>query len=228
MSKAVVLFSGGQDSTTCLHLAKTIHEKVVAVSVRYGQRHAAELEAAGLIAYMAGVKHVFLDVPALGALGGSALVDASQPLTASGGLVDAEMPQGLPSSFVPARNILLLTLAAAVAVREGAHDVYSGICQTDYSGYPDCRRPFVDALEETLALGLPSSVGPIRIVTPLMHMTKGETVRLAERLGPHAWEALKYTVTCYEGKRPGCDVCPACALRRAGFAEAGLPDPALS
>ena len=224
MSKCVVLFSGGQDSTTCLYLARVLFDEVVAVSVAYGQRHAAELGAAREVAALAGVRHLALEAPAVGALGGSALVDRGSPILAGGGHADAAMPGGLPTSFVPARNALFLTLAAAVAVKEGARDVVTGTCQTDYSGYPDCRREFVDAQEQALTLALPSSCGPIRISTPLMWLSKAETVRLARRL-PGCWEALALSVTCYEGRRPGCGECPACALRARGFAEAGEVDP---
>lgn len=227
MSKAVVLFSGGQDSTTCLYVAKQLHDEVIAVSVFYGQRHKRELEAAREIAAHAKVKHVVLEIPALGQLGGSALV-TDAPLRGEGGIADREMPQGLPTSFVPGRNALLLGLAAAVAVKEGARDIYSGVCQTDYSGYPDCRRDFVDALERALTLAMPSSSGPLRIVTPLMYLTKAETVCLAQRLPRACWEALALTVTCYNGERPGCGTCPACELRAKGFAEACFDDPAVT
>lgn len=224
MSSAVVLFSGGQDSTTCLYLAKAMHEQVVAVSIFYGQRHKVELEAAAEVARRAGVQHVVLEMPALGQLGNSALT-TSAPLLGEGGIPDREMPQGLPTSFVPGRNVLLLSLAAAVAVKEGARVIYSGVCQTDYSGYPDCRREFVDALQHALTLAMPSSAGPLRIETPLMYLTKAQTVRLASAL-PGCMDALALTVTCYNGQRPGCGACPACELRARGFAEAGVPDPA--
>lgn len=226
MSKAVALLSGGQDSTTCLYWAKQNFDEVVALSVFYGQRHKAELEAAAQIASRAGARHQIIETPFLGALGGSALVDASKPLTWEGGIPDAQMPQGLPSSFVPGRNALMLTIASAVAVKEGAKDIVTGVCQTDYSGYPDCRREFIDSLEKTLTLAMPSSTGPIRVHTPLMYITKAETVRLARRL-PGCWDSLALSITCYEGKRPGCGECPACALRVKGFAEAGERDPAV-
>lgn len=225
MSKAVVLFSGGQDSTTCLYWARQSFDEVLAASVFYGQRHRAELGAAADIAALAGVRHIVLEAPVLGGFADSALVDASLPLAGGGGRPDAAMPGGLPTSFVPGRNILFLALAAALAVKEGAHDVVTGVCQTDYSGYPDCRREFVDALEVALRHGMPSSCGPLRILTPLMWMTKAETARLARRL-PGCWEALGRSLTCYEGRRPGCGVCAACELRARGFAEAGEVDPA--
>ena len=225
MTKAVILLSGGQDSTTSLFWARTCFDEVHAVSVNYGQRHEAELDAARRVGQMAGVaSHAFLELGILAMLGGSALVDGGA-LTLDGGHADKEAPNGLPSSFVPARNVFLLTAAAAVAVKHGARDVVTGVCQTDFSGYPDCRRSFVDALEVALTAGLPSSCGPMRISTPLMWMTKAETVRLARRL-PGCWEALAHTVTCYQGSRPGCGTCAACVLRAKGFAEAGTADPA--
>jgi len=223
MSKAIVLFSGGQDSTTCLFWARVTFDEVVAVSIFYGQRHRAELKAAQEIAARASIRHLVLEVPALGSLGGSALVDTTSEIKGSGGYVDAAMLHGLPTSFVPGRNALFLALAAAVAVKEGSSDVVTGTCQTDYSGYPDCRREFIDAQERALTLAMPSSC-PIRILTPLMYLTKAETVRLARRL-PGCWEALALSVTCYEGERPGCGACPACALRASGFREASEVDP---
>lgn len=225
MSKAIVLFSGGQDSTTCLHWALTMFDEVVAASVFYGQRHASELDAGADICRVAGVRRVLLEMPALAQLADSALVDPTLALTGGGGRPDAEMPQGLPSSFVPGRNALLLALVSALAVKEGARDIVTGVCQTDFSGYPDCRRSFIDAMETALTLAMPSSAGPLRILTPLMHLTKAETVRMAQRL-PGCWEALALSVTCYEGKRPGCGVCAACELRAKGFEEAGVADPA--
>ena len=226
MSKSIVLLSGGQDSTTSLFLAKTLFDDVKAVSIFYGQRHKAELVAASKIAELAKVEHQVLEAPVLGAIGGSALVDTNLELKGEGGHADKAMPQGLPTSFVPGRNALFLTLATAVAVRDGVKHVVTGVCQTDYSGYPDCRREFIDALERALTLAMPSSSGPISILTPLMYLTKAETVKLAERL-PGCMEALAYSITCYHGKRPGCGACPACDLRTKGFAEAGVLDPAI-
>jgi 7-cyano-7-deazaguanine synthase len=224
MSGAVVLFSGGQDSTTCLYWAKARYNKVVAVSVCYGQRHVREIQAARDICTLAGVEHVILDVPALGQLGDSALL-TQNPVEGSGGLPDITMPEGLPTSYVPGRNILLLTLAACVAIKYGFGAVVSGVCQTDYSGYPDCRREFVDSLEQTFSSGLPSSCS-VQIVTPLMYLTKAETVRLARNL-PGCWEALALSHTCYLGRESACGECPACTLRAKGFAEAEEIDPAL-
>lgn len=227
MTKAIVLLSGGQDSTTSLFWAKQeFGGDLIAVSVYYGQRHEAELPAAQDIAKLAGVaKHIMLRADVLANIGDSDLVKKGTEIKASGGYTDTAAPGGLPSSFVPGRNLLLLTLAAAVAVREGAKDIVTGVCQTDYSGYPDCRREFIDSLEGTLRLAMPSGSGPFKIHTPLMHLDKRETVKLAGRL-PGCWEALAKSITCYEGKRPGCGKCPACTLRAKGFEEAGDVDPA--
>jgi 7-cyano-7-deazaguanine synthase len=225
MSKAVVLLSGGQDSTTSLYWAMQNFDEVLAVSIFYGQRHAVELQAARSIAAHAGVEHAELELGVLAALSDSALVDPTKALTASGGRQDVAMPNGLPSSFVPGRNMLFLTVAASFAVKHGVRDIVTGVCQTDFSGYPDCRRSFIDALEPALNAAMPSSAGPLRVITPLMWLTKAETVRMAKRL-PGCWEALAMSVTCYNGERPGCGKCPACKLRAAGFHEAGWVDPA--
>ena len=225
MSKAVVLLSGGQDSTTCLFWAREQFDEVRAIGIFYGQRHRIELDAAREIAALAGVLFDILDATVLGAIGDSDLVREGTMIGASGGRTDSAMPEGLPTSFVPGRNALFLTLAGAVAVKLGAKNIVTGTCQTDYSGYPDCRREFIDAQEQALTLAMPSSAGPIKIHTPLMFMTKAETVRLAMKL-PGCWDALGLSVTCYNGKRPGCGECPSCVLREKGFVEAGTIDPA--
>jgi len=223
MSKAIVLLSGGQDSATCAFWARQRFDEIVAVSIFYGQRHAVEVGAAKKIASMLGCEHVMLHIPVVAEIGGSALVSANAPIEASGGYQDSEAVGGLPTSFVPGRNALFMTLAASVAVVRGAKDIVTGVCQTDYSGYPDCRREFVDAMERAVSLAMPSSAGPIAIHTPLMHMNKAETVKMARGL-PGCWEALAETVTCYHGTR--CGTCPACVLRAKGFADAGELDPA--
>lgn len=223
--KAVVLLSGGQDSTTSLYWAKMNFDQVLAVSVNYGQRHNAELEAAGEIAKRAGVPRELLTLALLAQIGDSDLVKPDTLIMASGGRQDAKMVDGLPTSFVPGRNLLFLGAAAAFAVKHGIKDIVTGVCQADYSGYPDCRREFIDSFERTATLAMPSSSGPIRVHTPLMNISKAESVALARRL-PGCWEALALSITCYEGKRPGCGKCPACELRAKGFAEAGETDPA--
>jgi 7-cyano-7-deazaguanine synthase len=222
---AVVVLSGGQDSTTCLYWALARYAKVTAVTFDYGQRHSPEIQAAVSIATRADVDHHILSLKGvLGSLGDSALVGTKGDIQGSGGIPDYAMPQGLPTSFVPGRNLLMLSAAASLAVKVGARHLVTGVCQTDYSGYPDCRREFIDALETALDKAMPSSAGPFTIQTPLMEMTKGQTVQLAADL-PGCWDALALTVTCYHGKRPGCGTCPACDLRIKGFAAAGKSDP---
>lgn len=223
MEKAIVLLSGGQDSTTALGWARQRFD-CTALSIFYGQRHAAELQAAAQIALVYGVPHVVEEMPALKHIGGSALVEGSE-LKGDGGYADVEAPKGLPTSFVPGRNLLFLAVAGALAVRQGAKVIVTGVCQTDYSGYPDCRQSFINAMERVLEEAMPSGCGPFTIHTPLMNLTKAETVKLALSL-PAAWTALHHSITCYEGKRPGCGRCPACELRRKGFEQAGVEDPA--
>lgn len=213
---AVVLLSGGQDSTICLYWARQRFEQLYALTFDYGQRHRIELDAARTIARMAGVtEHRILPMSELAALGGSALLSDTpiQEMGARG---------NLPNTFVPGRNLLFLTVAAAWAYQLECHDLVGGMCQTDYSGYPDCRRATLDALEQALRLGMEWD---IRIHTPLMFLTKAQSVQLAMEVG--AMEALAYSHTCYEGRFPPCGVCPACKLRAKGFQEAGVEDPLL-
>lgn len=231
MTAAVVLFSGGQDSTTCLYWAK--HRlagvtEVHTVSVYYGQRHNAELRAARHIAELAGVaSHVEIDLGVIMTGGESALLLGNEnELKGEGGMVDREMPQGLPTSFVPGRNLMMLSLAVARAGAVGAGNVVTGVCQTDYSGYPDCRDGFIRSLQSCVLQSWPSGHSFPVIHTPLMDRTKAETVILASNL-PGCLSALAYSVTCYRGKRPGCGTCPACLLRARGFQEAGIRDPSL-
>jgi 7-cyano-7-deazaguanine synthase len=213
--KALVLLSGGQDSTTCLYWAKAYFGAVEAVSFDYGQRHQVELEAAKKICAHAGVPHTIIPVNSLRALGGAALTDERIEIKVP--------PEGLPTTFVPGRNILFLTLAAALAYQKGIQHIVTGVCQTDYSGYPDCRSEAIAAIQLAISLGM----GRIFYIhTPLMWLTKAETARLAQEVG--ALEALSYSHTCYRGVYPPCGECPACQLRAKGFQEAGIPDPILS
>lgn len=213
---AVVVLSGGQDSVTCLGVAMARHEKVVAVSFAYGQKHVTELRQAALIADRHGIKHGIIDLSFFGGLVTSALT--------SHGDTTKEHPNkpGLPASFVPNRNALFLTLAHAIAQECGATHIYTGVCQTDYSGYPDCREGFITALEEALNIGYETS---IRIVTPIMHLAKGETFALADELGILR-EVIEDSHTCYNGDRSvrhewgyGCGKCPACVVRARGYDE---------
>lgn len=216
---AVVVFSGGQDSTTVL--CKAIKElgvaRVCALTFDYGQRHATEIEAARSIAQALEVEHLVVPLDALRLLAPSAQTRPGIDVAASGGL------GGLPSTFTPSRNLTFIALASAYAIGRGARKLYLGVCQTDYSGYPDCRRDFIDEMEKSVALG--NGLDRFEIITPLMNLTKAETVRLAVDLG--CVDLLEHTITCYHGTQPGCGKCPACVLRIKGFAEAGVPDPQL-
>lgn len=217
--EAVVVLSGGQDSTTVLFEAIRRHgaENVTAITFDYRQRHRAEIEAAFNIAGMAGVHHDVFDLGVLSEVAASAQTRFDIPVNLTGGL------NGLPSTFTPGRNTVFIAIAASFALSRGCSRLYLGVCQTDFSGYPDCRREFIDAMERAVAL----SVGQekFEILTPLMELTKAESVHLAVSL-PGCMDALRHSVTCYEGKVPGCGVCPACVLRAKGFAEAGVSDPA--
>jgi 7-cyano-7-deazaguanine synthase len=218
--RALVLLSGGQDSTTCLWWAldRFGSENVQAISFDYGQRHRVELESAVAVAALAGVPQVCLPIDTFAALGGDALTDAALEVgehTDSG--------DGLPNTFVPGRNLVFLTYAAAWAWRRRIRNLVTGVAQTDYSGYPDCRAATLAALEEALRLGMETD---IEIHAPLMYLSKRETVELAAALG--ALDAMALTHTCYNASRPPCGKCPACRLRARGFAEAGVPDPLLA
>lgn len=217
-NQAFILLSGGQDSATCLFWAKENWRDVEAVNVRYGQRHVAEINAAAQVAELAQVPLMCYNFPVLTQIGDSALVGE--------GTWEKASYNGLPASFVPGRNDFLLSILAVHAYkkqREGPLDLIIGVCQTDYSGYPDCREKFIQAKQTALCWALDRDV---RIYTPLMAMTKADTVRFARSLGPTCWDALSYTLTCYEGVQGGCGSCPACVLRVKGFAEAGEVDPA--
>lgn len=218
VNKALVLLSGGQDSTTCMYWAidRFGRENVSTISFDYGQRHRIELECAENIATGAGVPHTCLPIDTFAALGGDALTDVSVD-------VPEEEEAGLPSTFVPGRNLVFLTFAAAYAWQRGIEHLVTGVAQTDYSGYPDCRENTIDALQKAVRLGMESD---LCIHTPLMFLSKKETVELARDLG--ALDAMALTHTCYNGERPPCGECAACKLRAKGFSEAGVDDPLLS
>lgn len=219
MPTALVVLSGGQDSTTCLYwaLARFGAGHVAAVTFDYGQRHRIELDCAAQVAARAGTPHIVLPIDTFAVLGGNALTDPA--ITVAAG-VDSHTQ--LPNTFVPGRNLIFLTFAAALAYQRGIRDLVTGVAQTDYSGYPDCRQATLQALEQTLRLGMDCD---IHLHTPLMFKSKAETVRLARDLG--ALAALADTHTCYHGQQPPCGQCPACLLRAKGFAEAGIADPLL-
>ena len=224
-TQALVLFSGGQDSTVCLAWALDRFDQVETIGFDYGQRHVAELAARPRLrarlqaafphwAPKLGQDHM-IPLHAPRAIGGSALTEA----------MAIEMgADGLPTTFVPGRNLMFLTAAAALGYRRGIADLVGGMCETDFSGYPDCRNDTMAAMGAALSLGLARDV---RIHTPLMFIDKAATWKLAHDLGGDALVDLiiEESVTCYEGDQThrhdwgyGCGVCPACALRAKGFA----------
>ena len=205
--KAVVVFSGGQDSTTCLFWAKERFEEVEAVTFDYGQRHHQEIECAKQIAAELGVKHHILDMSLLNQLAPNALTRT-----------DIEVKDGeegeLPSTFVPGRNLLFLSFAGVLASQVGAKHIVTGVCETDFSGYPDCRDIFVKSLNVSLNLSMDDT---FVIDTPLMWLDKAQTWELADQLGALDYVREK-TLTCYNGiLADGCGECPACNLRNKGL-----------
>ncbi|WP_246009391.1 7-cyano-7-deazaguanine synthase QueC [Brevibacillus fluminis] len=204
--KAVVVFSGGQDSTTCLFWAKKQFGEVEVLTFNYGQRHKQEIECARAIAAEQGVNHTILDMSLLNQLAPNALTRDD---------VAIEQKEGeLPSTFVDGRNLLFLSFAAVYAKQAGARHLVTGVCETDFSGYPDCRDIFVKSLNVTLNLSMDYS---FVIHTPLMWLNKAETWKLADELGAFDYVREK-TLTCYNGIiGDGCGECPACKLRKAGL-----------
>ena len=217
---AVVVLSGGMDSTVCLALAAREHETLVALTFDYGQRHRIEVERAEEIAarYSADWLMVSLDASPWG---GSALTDLSISIP-----VDGVDTSAIPATYVPARNLIFLSVAVGVAEARGLDAVYLGVNALDYSGYPDCRPEFVESFRATAALALKRGVEgrPIDVRTPLIELSKADIVRL----GIEARAPLELSWSCYFGGPTPCGVCDACRLRAKGFAEAGVGDPALS
>lgn len=206
--KALVVFSGGQDSTTCLYWAKKHFKEVVALTFLYGQKHAIEVDYAGKIAQKAGVEWHQMDVSFISQLSRNALVD-------KGMVMDSVKPaDALPNTFVPGRNLFFLSIAAVFAREHGICHLVTGVSQTDFSGYPDCRDAFIKSLNVTLNLAMEEQ---FVIHTPLMWIDKCQTWELADHLG--AFDVVRQdTVTCYNGvPGDGCGHCPACQLRREGL-----------
>lgn len=220
---AVVLLSGGQDSTTCLYWALERYEKVTALSINYGQRHKVEIDSARAIAEAAGVEHESLDLPKL--LKGTSPLVSDNPV---GQYANAEeLPGGIEPTFVPGRNALFLVIAANRAVVLGAKHLVTGVCEEDYGGYPDCRRVFIDSMQTSLGLAMTGDESLLEIHTPLMNLDKKATVQMAKDL-PGCWDALAYSHTCYNGMVPPCGKCHACILRQRGFDLADEIDPLIA
>jgi len=218
MMHAVVLLSGGLDSATTLAIARERGFDCHALSVDYGQRHVSELEAAGRVAVVLGAREHRIVRVDLAGLGGSALTDRSLPVPETPG-------EGIPGTYVPARNTIMLSLALAWAEVLGAQDLFIGVNAVDYSGYPDCRPEFVAAFERLARLATKAGAEgrSLRVHAPLIALSKAEIIREGLRLGVDYVE----TVSCYQadGQGRACGRCDSCRLRRAGFEAAGIADP---
>jgi 7-cyano-7-deazaguanine synthase len=222
--RAVVLLSGGLDSATTLAVARSEGWETCALSFEYGQRHRGEVEAARTLARQLGAREHRVVELNLRAIGGSALTaDIAVPKDRR----EAEMAEGtVPVTYVPARNLVFLSVAAGYAEVVGALDIFIGVNAVDYSGYPDCRRPFIDAFENAATLGTTraESGARVRVRTPLVGLSKAEIIALARTLGVD----LSLTRSCYDPLPDGaaCGRCDSCLIRLRGFKEAGVPDPA--
>ena len=228
MSKALVILSGGQDSTTCLFMAKQQVDEIHAITFNYGQRHAIEISSAKKVAELANVaSHEIVNVPNI--------LESASPLTSSNELekydnftqMDSTIGNRRELTFVPMRNALFLTIAANRAESRGIPMLVTGVCQMDNANYDDCREVFIKAAQQYINTALGHDhrgTPPIQIVTPLLYLTKAETVHMALQL-PGCWNALAYTHTSYDGMYPPTDNNHSNVLRAQGFLEAGYPDP---
>ena len=220
--RALVILSGGQDSTTCLYVAKKRHKYVRAITFNYGQRHRREIEAATIIASMADVEHEVLTLP-------RDILRGTSPLVSDAELEqypDGNLPDGIEKTYVPHRNMLFLTIAANRATVHNCGHIYIGVSQEDFGGYPDCRAVFLDAFKEATMRGIEGASHPPAIHAPLLYFSKAETADLATLL-PGCYYALAYSHTSYAGTYPPMEHDHATVLRAQGFEAAGLPDPLL-
>jgi len=217
------VLSGGQDSTTCAALACQQFDEVHAITFNYGQRHLIEIESA--IAIAKTLKLASHEIVEFGSiLKGTSPLVSDNPLGQYNST--EELPGGVEPTFVPARNILFLTLAANRAAVRGIKDIFIGVCEADFGGYYDCRQVFVDAMATALGEGIWGNPTSFVIHTPLMQLTKAESVKLAvEVLDDRFQEVFELTHTCYAGVKGGCGKCHACLIRDRGFSEAGIEDP---
>ncbi|WP_257351577.1 7-cyano-7-deazaguanine synthase QueC [Pseudalkalibacillus decolorationis] len=220
MKKAVIVLSGGLDSTTCMGIAKEKGYDLYPITFHYGQRHNREVEQAEKVAHFYDApEHRIVDVQFLQHIGGSALTDESMEVRTDG------VEEEVPSTYVPARNMIFLALASAYAEVIGAEAIYIGVSAVDYSGYPDCRPEFISSMGKTVNLATKAGTSGDNLViqAPLMHLTKKETIEEGVRL------AVPYelTTSCYLGEEKACGECDSCRLRLKGFEEADKEDPIL-
>ncbi|MDW5562829.1 MAG: 7-cyano-7-deazaguanine synthase QueC [Methanomassiliicoccus sp.] len=221
MSKAVVLLSGGLDSTTTMAYAISKGYEVVPLTISYGQRHSRELNSARAVSEHYRVKRHVMTQLDLSFLTTSALTSKTVDVPRRASLEG--VPDDIPVTYVPARNIIMLSLAAGLAETEGAEAIFIGANAVDYSGYPDCRPEFMQAFQHVLGVGTKAGVEgrPIRIEAPILSMSKGQIVALAKKLDA----PLHLTWSCYQGGEKACGHCDSCLLRLKGFEEAGVKDP---
>lgn len=220
--QAVIILSGGLDSTTCMAVAANAGYELHPLSFNYGQKASIELESAKKVArhYGVGERHFIADLNGL--IRGSALTDADKAIPTNRS--DEEIGEAVvPTTYVPARNIIFLSIALSYAEAIGAEAMYIGVNALDYSGYPDCRADFIAAFQDVIAKGTAAGISgrPIRIETPLQFLTKGGIVKLGTELNA----PLHLSHSCYFGTDPSCGKCDSCLLRIKGFQEAGVPDP---
>ncbi|HHY20614.1 MAG TPA: 7-cyano-7-deazaguanine synthase QueC [Bacilli bacterium] len=218
MKKAVIVLSGGLDSATCMGIAKDKGYELYPITFHYGQKHAREIEQAKKIAdFYQAKKHRLVDISFFADIGGSALTDETIDVP------KGEASDEIPSTYVPARNMVFLALASAYAEVIGAELIYIGVSSVDFSGYPDCRPEFIASMNETVNLATKQGMSEqkLSIEAPLSFLSKKETIELGMRLGV----PYKLTTSCYNGGEKACGVCDSCLLRLKGFAEAGLDDP---
>lgn len=223
MTNALVILSGGQDSTTCAVIAREKHDKVYGVTFNYGQKHLTEIQSAIKIADNLDIELEIIDL-------GSGILKGSSPIISNTKLglysSESELPSGVEPTFVYGRNILFLTIAANRAAVLGVKDIYTGVCQADFAGYWDCRQVFIDKMQSAINEGIYGE-GILNIQTPLMDLSKSESVKLAyDILGEQKFnDIFELTHTCYAGVKGGCGKCHACILRDKGFKDAGVVDP---
>jgi 7-cyano-7-deazaguanine synthase len=223
-TRALVIFSGGQDSTTCLAIAKAEFDEVHTISFNYGQRHLTEIQSAGQIAALVGVaSHEIINL-------GSGILAGTSPLITANPVGQYEsieqLPTGVEPTFVPGRNALFLTIAANRAACLGIIDIFTGVCESDYAGYWDCRQIYIDAQAIALSQAIHGVPDIFTIHTPLMQLSKSDSVLLAlDLMGDQFDSVMELTQTCYNGVKGGCGKCHACLLRDRGFTQAGVSDP---
>lgn len=216
--RTVIVLSGGLDSTTCMGIANDKGYELYPITFHYGQRHHHEVEHAKKVAEFYEVPdHKIVDMGFLKEIGGSALTDPAIEVP------DYEDQDGIPVTYVPARNLIFLSLATAYAEVIGADNIYIGVSAVDYSGYPDCRPEFISSMIHTINLATKFGVqeGNLQITAPLSQLSKAETIRLGIELGV----PYHLTTSCYRGEEQACGTCDSCQLRLKGFKEAGMEDP---